>query len=766
MEKEVKGIPDRASYGDTSKIPLNTLLTYVDQLHEARRAGTHHDIRFGDRELFSWAGRRGLPAAGERAGLFQQPLHSPEYANFEGEIPEGYGAGRVTTHDRGNATVTEAGPDKIKFTLTHKEPPEHYTMIRTGGKGNPWLAINQSQTKQANLVVTHNVHGDEPAGEIAAKKLEDQGIERLDAGNHTGKRRYCGVDLNRHFDKSKTTSQNKKILEKLRAKKPTLLVDLHEDSDAAGAYAYTTPELKNYVKGLLKRRNSKLPTALEADGDRTDEGVITDGKHPGPGALVSAARREGIPYILLETPSNKVPLKDRADYQRQVVEEVHQDMKRAAADFAPDYTPEDLRRMGVYEEVYDRTKPRLASLNSWPQHWFHPEDKMGWLEWYEKYNAGRRMEDDERQIKRWKAFKARHGGQAFQENPTPRRAYALRNWGIDPVKLLNQGENQVKLKESMRAYRDKKYEKAACDWLGYLNKLSGESPPALQRGAVDTGEPLKKEKEHPILRALLANAVGKSALLPTGLLAAGATMKMPGTGGEELSKKHLENLLQNSGIPKGRQPKIHWSGTPSFSDLHGENKFLKSMSTNAVYDPATNVVSTMGNGKLSPGLLAHELGHAQIQHGGNRLAHWLQNRGRGMSTVFGPLASLIATQGVVDDNDSNLMGAGKGALAGATAWAPMLLNEIDASRRGMATLLRSNLPAKYKLMNSLAMLPAFASYGTTAAGVPAIFGALTARAKRKVKEKNQKNEKVACAWSGYLEKLVSKNTDNGILSYV
>lgn len=297
MEKEVKGIPEEARYGDTAKIPLNQLLTYVDQLHEARRAGTHHDIRFGDRELFSWAGRYGLPATGERAALFQQPLHSSEYADFEGEIPEGRGAGRVTTHDRGNATVTEAGPDKIKFTLTHKEPPENYTMIRMQGKNKPWLVLNSATT---------------------------------------------------HVEK-------------------------------------------------------------------------------------------------------------------------------AAADFAPDYTPEDLRRMGVYEEVYDRTKPRLASLNSWPEHWFHPEDKMGWLEWYEKYNAGRRMEDDDRQIRRWAAFKARHGGKAFQENPTPRRAYALRNWGIDPVKLLNQEENQVKLMESMRTYKDKKYEKAACDWLGYCEKLQKEA---------------------------------------------------------------------------------------------------------------------------------------------------------------------------------------------------------------------------------------------------------------------------------------------------
>lgn len=123
--------------------------------------------------------------------------------------------------------------------------------------------------------------------------------------------------------------------------------------------------------------------------------------------------------------------------------------------FKPDYTPEQLQEMGVYREVYGKKDgPRLASLESWPSHWYHPEDKMGWLEWYKKYSAGRRMEDDSRQIKRWIAFKARHGGPAFQENPTPRRAYALRNWGVDPTKLV---DNPQALSDAMNIYKSQKY---------------------------------------------------------------------------------------------------------------------------------------------------------------------------------------------------------------------------------------------------------------------------------------------------------------------
>jgi hypothetical protein len=42
--------------------------------------------------------------------------------------------------------------------------------------------------------------------------------------------------------------------------------------------------------------------------------------------------------------------------------------------------------------------------------WMHPDDPRGWFEWYIKFFYGRRHEDDERQIKRWKDFITRHWG--------------------------------------------------------------------------------------------------------------------------------------------------------------------------------------------------------------------------------------------------------------------------------------------------------------------------------------------------------------------
>jgi hypothetical protein len=69
-------------------------------------------------------------------------------------------------------------------------------------------------------------------------------------------------------------------------------------------------------------------------------------------------------------------------------------------------------------------------------------DPKGWAQWYKRYTAGRRIpEEDERQIKRWASFKARHGS-SFTKNPTPRRGWALRNWGIDPATLVAPAEQQ------------------------------------------------------------------------------------------------------------------------------------------------------------------------------------------------------------------------------------------------------------------------------------------------------------------------------------
>lgn len=121
------------------------------------------------------------------------------------------------------------------------------------------------------------------------------------------------------------------------------------------------------------------------------------------------------------------------------------DNASVATKFSPDLTPEQMKAIGTLAARYhDKDKTGnffnvVASMKEWPDNWHHPEHPLGWFQWYEGYAAGKRTEDDERQIKRWLSFKARHVAQLQKADPSlanlqvqPRRRQALLNWGIAP----------------------------------------------------------------------------------------------------------------------------------------------------------------------------------------------------------------------------------------------------------------------------------------------------------------------------------------------
>lgn len=114
--------------------------------------------------------------------------------------------------------------------------------------------------------------------------------------------------------------------------------------------------------------------------------------------------------------------------------------------FNPDLTPEEMEQAGVLASQYYNADPKMhnffkvdASLKTWPKQWIDVDAPMGWFDWYKQYSEGKRGPDDERQIKRWLSFKARHLAQLLKADPTgedfsiqPRRRQALLNWGIAP----------------------------------------------------------------------------------------------------------------------------------------------------------------------------------------------------------------------------------------------------------------------------------------------------------------------------------------------
>jgi hypothetical protein len=140
-----------------------------------------------------------------------------------------------------------------------------------------------------------------------------------------------------------------------------------------------------------------------------------------------------------------------------------------APEFTPDLTPREMLALGVFGGKYMTdcrrefpkswfARAKLARgrrddalncfgvdasqpLSAWRRKgWIHADDPRGWFQWYCRYYMGRRMEDDARQIGRWKAIR-RHVRQV-QKNCEPgdvfcrpRQRQALLHWAYDSRKI-------------------------------------------------------------------------------------------------------------------------------------------------------------------------------------------------------------------------------------------------------------------------------------------------------------------------------------------
>lgn len=141
-------------------------------------------------------------------------------------------------------------------------------------------------------------------------------------------------------------------------------------------------------------------------------------------------------------------------------------------EFTPELTPKEMLELGVFggrylrdcrdefpDEWFTHAKlhpegetghdPSLnyfgvdasQSLDEWEKKdWIHPQDPRGWFQWYCRYYMGRRSEDDDRQIKRWKAIR-RHIA-AIEKNCDPgdvecrpRQRQAVLHWAYDSRKM-------------------------------------------------------------------------------------------------------------------------------------------------------------------------------------------------------------------------------------------------------------------------------------------------------------------------------------------
>jgi len=176
--------------------------------------------------------------------------------------------------------------------------------------------FNQSESP---VVLVGGIHGDEPAGNIAAKKFKGRkDVVVIADVNTTGERRLDGVDPNRHFDKKDSLPIEDEILSKIEALQPRLVIALHEDDTTEEVYAYCSPGMKDKVQAVLAELG--VPLAKSAIGDRADKGVIVRGHLPTAGTLERALRKRDIPSVTIETPVKSYDLKKRVELQVQAVE--------------------------------------------------------------------------------------------------------------------------------------------------------------------------------------------------------------------------------------------------------------------------------------------------------------------------------------------------------------------------------------------------------------------------------------------------------------
>ena len=134
-------------------------------------------------------------------------------------------------------------------------------------------------------------------------------------------------------------------------------------------------------------------------------------------------------------------------------------------DFQPDLTPKEMLELGVFGGKYmtdcqgefpadwfrnaklspSHADPELncfgitasQSLAEWRRKgWIWGEDPRGWFQWYCRYYLGRRCDDDERQIKRWRAMR-RHIAQIkkncerYELDCRAKQRQALLHWAYD-----------------------------------------------------------------------------------------------------------------------------------------------------------------------------------------------------------------------------------------------------------------------------------------------------------------------------------------------
>ncbi len=125
------------------KMEKNSSKKHIYVVHEHHASHLHWDLRLQMKGVLkSWALPKQPPRSRNiRRLAVQVEDHTLSYADFEGEIKEGYGKGDVRIWDSGELKIIEVTDDKIEFELRGKKLLGKYVLInaKMNGDEKNWL---------------------------------------------------------------------------------------------------------------------------------------------------------------------------------------------------------------------------------------------------------------------------------------------------------------------------------------------------------------------------------------------------------------------------------------------------------------------------------------------------------------------------------------------------------------------------------------------------------------------------------------------------
>lgn len=391
-------------------------------------------------------------------------------------------------------------------------------------------------------------------------------------------------------------------------------------------------------------------------------------------------------------------------------------------EFSPDLTPDQMRALGVLHGVYDDQDPRSnnffltrASMKKWKDSWIDPSAPGGWYEWYQKYHSGVRSEDDERQIKRWRSFKARHLAQLERADPSlsnlyiqPKRRQALLNWGIAPGIDVDRA-----LKE------------------GNVNKYL---------------EKVAEKKERQNLSAVHKGAIGYGSTVVSGLAAVPVVHTLKKKMDSEIGQTKVTNAdvasyQKAKNVRYAHRAEGEGSFHNHFNTASERAQIKKKVGNSPLFSKVTNP-RPRHKARVeasNPAVAMHEYGHAHSFKSGAKKLRGVKFSGYAAGALATkPAGQLALALGATSDNDK----VSKGSIAASAALtAPMLVEEARASISPYKHLKKTR---GKKVANQFGktMAKAFGTYATVAGatvGGTVLARSLSQKARReKAKESEAK----------------------------